>query len=615
MITSLFRRLSAFYVAVALVSPFFAHDAAAITFNTIHTFTPLAEGNVTYAPLVQGADGRLYGVNSTGGRSDNGTIFSLNTGGGNFLTLNTFTQSNQGTTPEGGIVQARDGNFYGTTSTGSTGGYGTLYQCIPSTGKLNIFTQFTNGNPGGTPLGTLTEGIDGYLYGTAEYGGGDNYGTVFRTDIATAITSTFAEITGGLAGQYPESDLIQATDGNFYGTTELGGTNNLGTFFQVTPAGVYTVIYSFTGAADGSHPVRGIIQGTDGSFYGVCNAGGTYGGGSIYKIDYINTTFLLTALHDFYPLLLDGSNPQGNLAQASDGNFYGTTTGGGVNGDGTVYEVTPTGGYNLIYSFTDGVDSQGPIAGLVQAADGKLYGTAAGLNGEDGTIFRLDLGLASPTPRPQYLLQTNASVGDTILIKGDHFVGATAVSFTAASGAPIASGNITVLSQTVVQAVVPTGAVTGPVYVTANGLSGVTPGSLNVAVVVAPTAPITTTVTAIIKAPLASRADGTKGKFKILRADGDTTKPLTVNYKIAPASTAILGTDYTLVTGSATLGSKGTVTIPVGATGIPIKVVPVQSTTTEPTTTVILKVMAGTGYNLGTPVRAQVLVTSNTAGQ
>ena len=194
---------------------FAVRDAGAITFNTIHTFTPAADGNVTYPPLVQGADGLLYGVNSTGGRSDNGTIFRLGLGGGNFTVLNTFTQTNQGITPQGGIVQARDGNFYGTTNTLGSGGYGTLYQCVPSTGKLNILSQFTNGDPGGNPVGTLTEGLDGYLYGTARYGGLDNYGTIFRTDIATAATTTLAEITGGLAGYYPQSDLIQATDGNF----------------------------------------------------------------------------------------------------------------------------------------------------------------------------------------------------------------------------------------------------------------------------------------------------------------------------------------------------------------------------------------------------------------
>ena len=221
---------------------------AAFSLSTIHTFTPLSDGNVTYPPLVQGADGLFYGVNSAGGRSSNGTIFSLNANGGNFTTLNTFTQSNQGTTPEGGIVQARDGNFYGTTYTGGSGAYGTLYQMVPSTGKLAILSTFTNGDPGANPVGALIEGLDGYLYGTARYGGADNYGTIFRSTLAAGSTATLATVTGGLAGYYPQSDLVQGTDGNFYGTTELGGANNLGTFFQVTPTGSYTITVAATGA-------------------------------------------------------------------------------------------------------------------------------------------------------------------------------------------------------------------------------------------------------------------------------------------------------------------------------------------------------------------------------
>ena len=106
-----------------------------------------------------------------------------------FTTLNTFTQSSQGTTPEGGIVQARDGNFYGTTYTGGSGAYGTLYQMVPSTGKLAILSTFTNGDPGGNPVGTLIESVDGYLYGTARYGGVDNYGTVFRSTLAAGTTT------------------------------------------------------------------------------------------------------------------------------------------------------------------------------------------------------------------------------------------------------------------------------------------------------------------------------------------------------------------------------------------------------------------------------------------
>ncbi len=611
-IPPLLRRcfVSGFIAAATLLSS--GGDATALTVTTIHTFTAASEGNVTYPPLVQGADGRLYGVNSTGGRADLGTIFSLGLGGGSFDTLNVFTGTDKGSTPEGGIVQARDGNFYGTTNAGGSNGYGTLYQMVPSTGKINILAQFDNTDPGGNPVGTLTEGVDGLLYGTARYGGANNYGTVFHSGLAAGTLTTLAGITGGLAGYYPQSDLIQATDGNFYGTTEQGGTYSLGTFFQVTPAGVYTTLYSFTGGADGGRPLRGVVQGIDGLFYGVCNTGGTYGGGAIFRIAYLNTTFSLTSLYSFIPAVLDGSNALGNLVQASDGNFYGTTSGGGLNGDGTIYRVTPTGGYDVIYSFTDGTDGSAPVAGLTQASDGKLYGTTAGKNSEAGTVFRLDAGLPAPIPRAKFLLQSNASVGDTILIKGDNFVGATAVSFVGAGGTLVASGSFAVLSKTVVQAVVPDGAVTGPVTVTANGLSGTTPVSLVVAAV--PVTPTKSTVTITAAAPLASKADSTEGKFKVVRANGDNSTALTVNYKVRPKSTAILHTDYNLISKGKALGLIGSVTIQPGKSSVAIKVIPVPGATVSAATTVVIKLTAGDGYSTGTPIKGTVQIVSSPAG-
>ena len=580
---------------------------ATFSLSTIHTFDPASDGNVTYSPLVLGIDGLFYGVNSTGGRSDNGTIFSV-TAGGKFITLNTFTQSSQGTTPEGGIVQARDGNFYGTTNKGGANGDGTLYQMVPSTGKLNVLSAFTNGDPGGNPVGALTEGFDGLLYGVAEYGGTDNYGTIFRATPPTGPATTFATVTGGLAGFYPQSDLIQATDGNFYGTTEQGGTDNVGTFFQVTPAGVYTVLYSFTGGTDGSRPLRGVVQGTDGYFYGVCNEGGTYAGGAIYRIVVSGTTAALTSLYNFVPLVDDGSNPLGNLTQASDGNFYGTAAAGGENGDGIIYRITPSGAYTLLYSFAGGTDGLAPVAGLTQGTDGRLYGTTAGENGSDGTIFAINAGLAAPAPLPTLFLTTGANVGDTVLIKGNHFVGTTAVTF---NGGGVAAASFAVLSNTVLQVVVPGGATTGTLSVTANGVTGTSP-VLTLATVTVPVVLPTVAVTATT--PLASKADGTSGKFKITRS-GDTSATLTVTFKVPTVSSAVLGTDYTLIYKGAALGRSGTVTFPAGKAGITIKVVPVQSTTPAPATTVFLKVRKGDGYDLGSPTRAVVQVTADGAGQ
>ena len=586
---------------------------AAFNLSTIHTFNAATDGNVTYPALVQGADGKFYGVNSTGGRSNNGTIFSLNSGGGAFIVLNTFTQTNQGTTPEGALVQARDGNFYGTTNTGGSGSYGTLFQVIPTTGKLAILANFTNGDPGANPVGALTEGIDGLLYGTAQYGGVNNDGTVFQTNLSTGSTKTLATITGGLAGIYPQSDLIQATDGNFYGTTAQGGTSNLGTFFRVSPTGTLTTLYAFTGNADGARPLRGVIQGTDGAFYGVSNQGGTYGGGAVFRFTVSGNTATITPLYSFVPIVGQGSNPLGSLTLASDGNFYGTSAGGGAYGAGTIYSVTPTGGYTLLYSFTGGNDGAAPVGGLTQGSDGKLYGTTAGQNGSSGTIFSVNASLLSPAPLPTYLLQTNANVGDTVLIKGDHFVGTSGVSFVGANNTAVAATSFTVLSKTVLQVVVPDGALTGPLTVTANGRTGATPNSLNIAVVTPPVA--TSSVSVVATAATSSKADGTVGKFKISRANGDNSAALTVGYKIIPKSTAVLGTDYTLMYKRTALNKSGTVTIPAGKSNVVLKVAPVRSTTPAPATTVFLKVKAGTVYALGSPVRAVVQVTADGAGQ
>ncbi len=614
---SLPHRLLSFSRSALLVGAglgLFSLPAAHATFNltTIHTFDPANDGNVPYAALVQGADGKFYGVNSTGGRSNNGTVFSLNVNGGAFTALNTFTGASQGKMPEGGLVQARDGNFYGTTNTGGGGAYGTLYQVIPTTGKLAVLANFTNGDPGGNPVGALVEGIDGLLYGTAQYGGADNDGTIFRAVPPSGGAITLATITGGLAGTYPQSDLIQALDGNFYGTTAQGGTNSLGTFFRVTPAGALTTLYSFTGGTDGSRPLRGVVQGPDGAFYGVSNQGGAYGVGALFRLVASATTATVTPLYNFVPLL-DGSNALGNLTLASDGNFYGTTAAGGANGNGTIYRVTPTGGYTLLYSFANGADGGFPVGGLTQGSDGRLYGTTAGQNGSAGTVFAVNAGLSSPAPQPTFLLQTSAKTGDTILIKGDHFVGTTGVTFVGADNAAVAAASFTVLSKTVLQVVVPTGAQTGALTVTANARTGTTPVALTVAMVAPPV--VVPTISVLAPVATASKADGSVGKFKVTRAGGDNTAALTVGFKIAPASTAVLGTDYVLVCKGAALGTSGSVTIPAGKSGVGVKVVPVQSTTPAPATTVFLKVKKGTGYTLGSPVRAVVQVTANGAGQ
>lgn len=192
--------------------------------------------------------------------------------------------------------------------------------------------------------------------------------------------------TGGADGSYPDSGLTAGLDGNLYGTTSYGGTNNVGTVYRVTPAGAHTVLYSFTaGPGDGQNPASGLELAPDGNFYATTTAGGAYGGGTFFKIDQAGN---LTTLYSF-GAAGTGTDPQG-VTLGGDGTFYGTTTAGGANGLGTIYRITATGVHTVLYSFKSGVDGQAPAAGLSPAADGYLYGvTYYGGTKGFGTVFRI----------------------------------------------------------------------------------------------------------------------------------------------------------------------------------------------------------------------------------
>ena len=182
-----------------------------------------------------------------------------------------------------------------------------------------------------------------------------------------------------MTAPYPEAGLVQGSDGNFYGTTYVGGANGDGTVFKTTPSGTLTTLYSFAGS-DGDTPVAGLVQSRDGNFYGTTSAGGVNDGGTVFKITPSGT---LTTLYSFAGNGSDGANPFAELVQGSDGNFYGTTLSGGENNDGTVFKITPSGTLTTLYSFA-GSDGDQAYAGLVQGSDGNFYGTtyAGGANYE-----------------------------------------------------------------------------------------------------------------------------------------------------------------------------------------------------------------------------------------
>jgi uncharacterized repeat protein (TIGR03803 family) len=454
-----------------------AIPSPAQTFNTLVSFDRAngwspAEG----MSLVQGRDGNYYGTTSGGGAVCNGagcgTVFRI-TSTGTLTTLYGFcSQPNciDGGSPRAGLVLASDGNFYGTANRYGPNGTGTVFK-VTSTGTLTTLYSFCsrfNCADGAEPWGGLIQATDGKLYGTTWGGGAGYYGTIFRITPPRKPTTiyNFCDLP---CPEGPRGELVQATDGNFYGITAGGGPSNDGAVFKTTPGGKLTTLHTFCSqpnCTDGDGPLEGLVQATDGSLYGTTYGGGTFGWGAVFKI---TPAGKLTTLYSFcsQPNCTDGGNPISGLAQATDGNFYGTTARGGSSGSGcggygcgTIFEVTPSGTLTTLHSFY-GTDGNDP-GKLVQATDGNFYGTtsfggAFSCSGYGcGTIFRLATGLGPFVS----LLPTTAKVGQTVGILGQGFNTTTSVMF----GSGLAS--FTIVSDTYLTAVVPAEGTTGYVNVT-----------------------------------------------------------------------------------------------------------------------------------------------------
>jgi uncharacterized repeat protein (TIGR03803 family) len=312
-----------------------------------------------------------------------------------FKTLRSFDDTD-GWSVRAGLVQGTNGDLYGTTYFGGAEGYGEVFEISPS-GTLTTPRSF-DVTDGDHPSAGLVQATNGDLYGTTV--GGGCCGMIFKITPSGAPTILHRFAGSPSDGADPAAGLVQGTDGNFYGTTVIGGAHNAGTIFKITPSGTLTMLYSFcykTKCTDGVNPYAGLVQGTDGNFYGTTEYLGAHGAGTVFKITPSGT---LTTLLSFDGT--DGASPYAGLVQGTDGNFYGTTAGGGSfcspSGCGTVFKITPSGTPIWVYSF-DAADGRSPEAGLVQGTDGNLYGTTAngGVSGLSeycehvgcGTVFKI----------------------------------------------------------------------------------------------------------------------------------------------------------------------------------------------------------------------------------
>lgn len=364
--------------------------------NTIYNFceTDCSDGSYPMG-LMQGVDGNFYGVTISGGAHSNGTVFQIGQQNGNWTLTTlwsfcsqTYANGNCTDGSQGGLnvalslAQGTDGSFYGTTAAGGsnqaaqcTGGCGTVFKIDQQNGVWNLTTLYNFCSQAGCPDGAvpkagLVQAVDGNFYGTTSgsWDGRSGAGTVFEITPTGTLTTlyVFCSLTNCNDGANPQAPLIQATDGNFYGTTYNGGANTSGTAFRITPSGTLTTLYSFctvTTCTDGANPQTSLIQATDGDFYGTTHLGGYgYGAtatGMIFGTPTVGTVFritstgTLTTIYSFCSVTdgdmdcFDGSYPTG-LVEGTDGLIYGTTSSGGISplfrgGGGTLFSLTALG--------------------------------------------------------------------------------------------------------------------------------------------------------------------------------------------------------------------------------------------------------------------------------
>jgi uncharacterized repeat protein (TIGR03803 family) len=406
-------------VAIAIAATMGVLVSMSVSAEPGPTVTPTSLASFSVSPalhgpmwtLVQGSDGNFYGAAANRNGEASGGVFQVSPTG----TLTDFYDfsSSLNMAPMGGVMQASNGQLYGTlvtTGAGNVASAGAIYTLtlggqftiLHNFGATDIAGLFDTNADGVITAPTFVQTSNGTLYGVAYTGGLSDGGTIFSITPSGTFTLLYTFGANGSSaattgGSNPGGGLVVGNDGNLYGATRFGGANGVGTIYRMTPAGSVTTLLSFPapqssgtcGAGDPSD-TGGMTVGMDGKLYGVQCAGGAYAGsGTVFSVDPSTATF--TILHSFgNSATNDGVGPSGTLALGADGNLYGATMAGGANGTGTVFAISPSGNYSSLYSFsasgkTDGMYPYPPIVG----SDNNFYGTSlAGGTYNEGNVYK-----------------------------------------------------------------------------------------------------------------------------------------------------------------------------------------------------------------------------------
>jgi uncharacterized repeat protein (TIGR03803 family) len=370
-----------------------AQASKAQAFKVIHNFTGAAAGGDPVNGFVPDAAGNLYGTASSGGLYNNGVAFVVNPKGKETV-LHKFKGGADGSSPQGFLERDSAGNLYGTTAAGGTFGAGTVFEI---TGLVEtVLYSFTGHPDGANPLAGLIMDSAGNLYGTTAAGGTIGNGTVFKLSPPAKLFGKWTEkvlysFGNGTDGATPVGGVTFDVSGNLYGTTSAAGAYGFGTVFQLTPGTSWTenTLHDFQNANDGAIPYAGLIADASGNFYGAATEGGVNGGGTIFELSPANGSWNFSVIYSVPGWGISGSF-RNVVFDPSSGKLYGTTHCDGDYNSGTVYALTPSGGswnYSLLYTFTGGRDGLYSFSNLV-LNQGKLYGTTKyGGTTNSGVIF------------------------------------------------------------------------------------------------------------------------------------------------------------------------------------------------------------------------------------
>lgn len=405
---------------LALAAPVHAQ-----TYKVLHNFgsspgdpsCPRLTGTIAQSP-----GGNFYSSANDCLETDGGSVYKISVNGAVTVIYRFPSNTSGPRAPVGGLVFGTDQQFHGTTESGGIiNGHGSVFRITPD-GKLRTMYEFNGDLNGGAPVSAPIQSVSGHYYGTTPGEYGLHWGSIYK--VTENGNFTLLHAFNGADGSFALGPLIQGTDYHFYGVAEGGGKYNAGVIFRVTAGGYYKVVHDFD-VTHGQHPAGPLIQANDGNFYGTAYDGGSGaalpGAGVIFKM---TPSFKFTVLHNFSGGD-DGANPAGGLVEASDGNFYGTNIFGGANGYGVLFRITPGGAFTVLHDFDQRTGWLAQMT-LLQHTNGKLYGqTTQGGSAGVGVFFRLDAGL----PRFVTFLTVYGRVGAHVVILGQGFTPNSVISF------------------------------------------------------------------------------------------------------------------------------------------------------------------------------------------